>query len=59
MKNISKENGGKISLNDVENKYLFRKAKNMFEGISQKNINESDNKIEEQNKIIIEEINKK
>ena len=59
LKNIAKENGGKISLNEEENKYIFRKTKNMFEGISQKKIKETDNKIDEQNKVINEEVNKK
>ena len=59
LKNISKENGGKIGLNEEENKYIFRKTKNMFEGISQKKIKDSENKIEEQNKVINEELNKK
>ena len=58
LKNIAKENGGKISLNEEENKYIFRKTKNMFEGISQTKIKESENKIEEQNKAIKEEQNK-
>ena len=33
LKIISKENGGKITLNDEGNEYVFRKTKNMFEGI--------------------------
>ena len=30
---ISKENGGKITINDEGNEYIFKKTKNMFEGI--------------------------
>ena len=33
LKNISKENGGKIVINDEGNEYVFKKTKNMFEGI--------------------------
>ena len=35
MKNVSKENGGKIDLNDEQTEYAFKKTKNMFEGIVQ------------------------
>ena len=48
LKNIARENGGKITLNEEESKYMFRKTKNMFEGIG-KNFNQgTDNKKEEQ-----------
>ena len=55
LKNIAKENGGKISLNEEENKYIFRKTKNMFEGIVKNKIKkeeikeEPDKKDEEKN----------
>ena len=55
LKNIAKENGGKISLNVEENKYIFRKTKNMFEGIVKNKIKkeeikeEPDKKDEEKN----------
>ena len=55
LKNIAKENGGKISLNEEENKYFFRKTKNMFEGIVKNKIKkeeikeEPDKKDEEKN----------
>ena len=55
LKNIAKENGGKITLNEEENKYIFRKTKNMFEGIVKNKIKkeeikeESDKKDEEKN----------
>ena len=45
LKMISKENGGKITLNDEGNEYVFRKTKNMFEGIE--NVKKSDEKKEE------------
>jgi hypothetical protein len=45
LKIISKENGGKITLNDEGNEYVFRKTKNMFEGIE--NVKKSDEKKEE------------
>jgi hypothetical protein len=35
MKNVSKENGGKIDLNEEQTEYAFKKTKNMFEGIVQ------------------------
>ena len=44
LKIISKENGGKITLNDEGNEYVFRKTKNMFEGIE--NVKKSDEKKE-------------
>ena len=49
LKNIAKENGGKISLNEEENKYIFRKTKNMFEGIVKNKIKKEEIK-EEQDK---------
>ena len=45
LKIISKENGGKITLNDEGNEYVFRKTKNMFEGIE--NVKKFDEKKEE------------
>ena len=45
LKIISKENGGKITLNDEGNEYVFRKTKNMFEGIE--NVKKIDEKKEE------------
>jgi len=45
LKIISKENGGKITLNDEGNEYVFRKTKNMFEGIE--SAKKSDEKKEE------------
>ena len=47
LKNLAKENGGKITLNDEENRYMFRKTKNMFEGIGKNIIQKSENKVEE------------
>ena len=64
LKNIAKENGGKISLNEEENKYIFRKTKNMFEGIVKNKIKkeeikeELEKKEEEKNNIINNEIPK-
>ena len=58
LKNIARENGGKISLSEEENKYIFKKTKNMFEGIVKNKIQkaekkeESEKKKEEQNNII-------
>ena len=46
LKNIAKENGGKISLNEEENKYIFRKTKNMFEGIVKNKIKKEEIKEE-------------
>jgi hypothetical protein len=45
MRNVSKENGGKIDLNDEQTEYVFKKTKNMFEGIVQSKPEE--NKTEE------------
>jgi hypothetical protein len=45
IKNVSKENGGKIDLNDEQTEYVFKKTKNMFEGIVQSKPEE--NKTEE------------
>ena len=49
LKNISKENGGKININDEGTEYIFKKTKNMFEGIENIKLNEEkkENKIEE------------
>ena len=49
LKIISKENGGKITLNDEGNEYVFRKTKNMFEGIesAKKNDEKKEEKKEE------------
>ena len=44
LKIISKENGGTISINDEETEYIFKKTKNMFEGIVKNKDNEEDNK---------------
>ena len=52
LKYIARVNGGKISLNEEENKYSFKKTKNMFEGII-KDKNENEIKKEEINKIEI------
>ena len=59
LKNLAKENGGKITLNDEENRYMFRKTKNMFEGIGKNIIQKSENKVEEQNNINNEEVMKR
>ena len=59
LKNLAKENGGKITLNDEENRYMFRKTKNMFEGIGKNIIQKSENKVEEQNNINNEEVIKR
>jgi hypothetical protein len=49
MKNITKENGGKLALNDEETEYVFKKTKNMFEGIvDSKSEENNENKIDEQ-----------
>ena len=48
LKNIARENGGKISLSEEENKYIFKKTKNMFEGIVKNKIQKAEKK-EEQN----------
>ena len=50
LKNIAKENGGKISLNEEENKYIFKKTKNMFEGLVKSNIKKEEKKEESQKK---------
>ena len=49
LNNISKENGGKITINDEGTEYVFKKTKNMFEGIVKNKSNEvnSENKNEE------------
>ena len=54
LNNIAKENKGKIYLNEEENKYFFRKTKNMFEGII-KDKNEKKEEITEEKK---EEVDK-
>ena len=65
LKNIAKENGGKIILNEEENKYIFKKTKNMFEGLVKSNIKkeekkeESHKKEEEKKNIINNELIKK
>ena len=49
MKNITKENGGKLTLNDEETEYVFKKTKNMFEGIVEsKSEEKKENKINKQ-----------
>ena len=56
INSISKENGGKITLNDEGTEYIFKKTKNMFEGIVKDNINEenNENKIEDKKENIEE-----
>ena len=49
LKNIARENGGKIDLNEEENKYIFRKTKNMFEGLTDNKTKETELKPEEKN----------
>ena len=51
INNISKENGGKITINDEGTEYIFKKTKNMFEGIVKNKINEENNKFKNENKI--------
>ena len=71
LNGISKENGGKITLNEQGNEYIFKKTKNMFEGIVKnkpndeindnknelkKNNEEQNNKLETvENKIVTQE----
>ena len=62
LNNLARENGGRINLNEEETKYIFKKTKNMFEGISNIKIKETEIKSEEKNNEISgekEEINKK
>ena len=50
LKYISKENGGKITINDEGTEYIFKKTKNMFEGIEKTKMPEEkkeENKIED------------
>jgi len=56
INSISKENGGKITLNDEGTEYIFKKTKNMFEGIVKDKINEenNENKIEDKKENIEE-----
>ena len=51
LKNIARENSGKISLNEEGNKYIFRKTKNMFEGIVKTTVPISKKSQEIENKI--------
>ena len=46
---VNTENGGKITINDEGTEYVFKKTKNMFEGIVKNKSNEvnSENKNEE------------
>ena len=48
LKIISKENGGTISINDEGTEYVFKKTKNMFEGIVK---NKSNEEIDNKNKV--------
>ena len=54
LKNISKENGGKMTINDEGTEYMFKKTKNMFEGIV-KTKSEEINENKNENKKDIEE----
>ena len=48
LKIISKENGGTIGINDEGTEYVFKKTKNMFEGIVK---NKSNEEVDNKNKV--------
>ena len=52
LNSISKDNGGKITINDEGTEYIFKKTKNMFEGIVKTKSNEviNENKENKENK---------
>ena len=54
---ISKENGGKITINDEGNEYIFKKTKNMFEGIEKTKSIEENKEGKKEEKVDTEEKN--